>query len=63
MERALYSPKEVAEMLGVTENSLYRWRVANEGPPFVQLTRNGPVRYERDKLTAWMDERGRKRAG
>jgi predicted DNA-binding transcriptional regulator AlpA len=56
-ERALYSPKEVAELLGVTENSLYRWRVAGEGPPYLQLSAHGPVRYEREALYGWMAAR------
>lgn len=60
MERVLFSPKEVAEMIGVTENSLYRWRAADEGPPFLQLSPHGPVRYEREGLLAWMARRRRK---
>ena len=57
MERALYSPKEVAEMLGVNENTLYKWRVAGEGPPYMRLSDGGRVRYERETLQAWMRER------
>lgn len=57
MERALYSPKEVAEMLGVNENTLYKWRAAGEGPPFMRLSEGGRVRYERETLRTWM--RGR----
>jgi predicted DNA-binding transcriptional regulator AlpA len=57
MERALYSPKEVAELLGVTEVSLYRWRAAGDGPPYLQLSAHGPVRYECDALRAWMARR------
>lgn len=62
MERALYSPKEVAELLGVTEVSLYRWRAAGEGPPYLQLTPHGPVRYEREALRGWMAQRRRQTA-
>ena len=57
MERALYSPKEVAELLGVNENTLYKWRVAGEGPPYMRLSDGGRVRYERETLRAWMDAR------
>jgi predicted DNA-binding transcriptional regulator AlpA len=60
MERALYSPKEVAKLLGVTENSLYRWRAAGEGPPFLQMSTHGPVRYDRDALYGWMQRKGQK---
>ncbi len=57
MERALYSPKEVAQLLGVNENTLYKWRVAGEGPPFMRLSEGGRVRYERETLGAWMRAR------
>ncbi len=57
MERVLYSPKEVAEMLGVNENTLYKWRVVGEGPPFMRLSKGGRVRYERESLRRWMQER------
>lgn len=56
-ERALYSPKEVAEMLGVNEHTLYKWRAAGEGPPYMRLSDGGRVRYERETLRAWMQER------
>jgi excisionase family DNA binding protein len=52
--RALLAPKEVAELLGVNENTLYKWRAAGEGPPYMRLTEGGRVRYERDSLRAWM---------
>lgn len=58
-ERVLFSPKEVAEMIGVNENTLYKWRAAGIGPPFLRLNdgvRAG-VRYERDVLRAWLRER------
>lgn len=57
MERALYSPKEVAEMLGVNENTLYKWRAAGEGPPFMRFREGGRVRYERESLESWMQGR------
>ncbi len=57
MERALYSPKEVAQLLGVNENTLYKWRAAGEGPPFMRLSEGGRVRYERESLARWMQER------
>jgi predicted DNA-binding transcriptional regulator AlpA len=57
VERVLLAPKEVAELLGITENSLYRWRAAGIGPPFLRLSLHGPVRYERETLYAWMWER------
>ncbi len=59
MERALYSPKEVAELLGVNEHTLYKWRVRGDGPPFVKLSdkRHARVRYERESLADWLRTR------
>lgn len=56
-KRMLLSPKEVAEFLGVNENTLYKWRAAGEGPPFMRLTDGGRVRYESESLRAWMRAR------
>ena len=57
MERELYSPKEAAQMLGVNENTLYKWRAAGEGPPYMRLSEGGPVRYERETLRVWIQRR------
>jgi predicted DNA-binding transcriptional regulator AlpA len=57
MERELYSPKEVAELLGIHENTLYKWRVLGEGPPYLRLSSHGRVRYERESLRAWWAHR------
>ena len=54
MQRVLYSPKEVAELIGVHENTLYKWRAAGEGPPYLRLRGAGPVRYECATLHAWL---------
>lgn len=37
MPQKFLTSKEMAEILGVTENSLWRWRVAQEGPPFIKV--------------------------
>jgi predicted site-specific integrase-resolvase len=59
MERELYSPKEVAEILGVNEHTLYKWRASGDGPPFVKLTErnHARVRYERASLFTWVRTR------
>jgi len=62
LDRVLYSPKEVAELLGVNENTLYKWRALGEGPPYMRLSSHGRVRYERESLRAWIVHRLVKRA-
>lgn len=42
---SMLSPKEVADLLGVTERTLYTWRERGEGPAWVRIGRNGFVRY------------------
>jgi len=56
VERVLLAPKEVAEMLGVHEHTLYKWRAAGEGPPYVKvgLRERARVRYELRVLHAWI---------
>jgi excisionase family DNA binding protein len=55
VERVLLAPKEVAELLGVHEHTLYKWRALGEGPPYLHLRPGGPVRYHRVMLHAWME--------
>lgn len=57
LDRVLYTSKEVAELLGVNENTLYKWRVLGEGPPYLRLSSHGRVRYERESLRAWIASR------
>ena len=47
--------KEAAEMIGVTEQTMRRWRSQNTGPPFVRLSKR-TVRYSRQSLIDWMKE-------
>jgi len=56
VERVLLAPKEVAELLGVHENTLYKWRVAGEGPPYLKVGQRerACVRYELPALRAWI---------
>jgi len=39
----LYSTKETSEILGVTEKTLYLWRLRKQGPPYLRLM--GKCRY------------------
>ena len=49
----LLTPKEVGEILGVSEDKLRRLRAKKEGPPFIKI--GGSVRYDRAKLQEWID--------
>ncbi len=49
----LLAPAAVAEMLGLTERTLERWRITGEGPRFVKLSRS-TVRYAVDDVAAFV---------
>jgi predicted DNA-binding transcriptional regulator AlpA len=52
------TPREVAECLKVSEETLATWRRENKGPPWYQL--NGPggsVRYLPGEVHAWVANR------
>ena len=51
----LMTSPEVAELLRVSVATLARWRGADQGPPFVQI--EGSIRYQRDAVQRWIDER------
>ncbi len=52
----LLAPAAVAEMLGLTERTLERWRITGEGPRFVKLSRS-TVRYVVDDVAAFVADR------
>lgn len=49
--------RELSELLRISIGTLARWRGANAntGPPFVRI--EGSIRYPRDALRRWLDER------
>jgi len=51
----LLSQKQLAEILGVSPRTLERWRSEQQGPPFVQLVRDGKVRYRVDDIARWLE--------
>ena len=60
---ALLTTKEVAALLGVSPNTVTRWRWegsdtedGNDHLPFLRL-RNNAVRYRASELKAWLDRR------
>jgi excisionase family DNA binding protein len=44
----------VAELLGLQRNTLEKWRVRGEGPPFAKF--GGRVRYRRSDVLAWIEK-------
>lgn len=62
MQRTIFSPAEVSEMLGVPVETLRYWRHKGAGPRSFKL---GPkhVRYMRDDLDAWIAEQRRSAVG
>ncbi|WP_109976097.1 helix-turn-helix domain-containing protein [Mycolicibacter sinensis] len=51
----LLSPRETAEALGLSENTLAKWRYQRDenSPPFVRL--GGLIRYRESDLLLWLD--------
>lgn len=48
--------KETGVIMRVSQETLAAWRAGNKGPPWYQLNGpNGPVRYRRDEIDAWMN--------
>jgi predicted DNA-binding transcriptional regulator AlpA len=52
----LITPKELAESLGVSENTLGIWRHKGTGPKFLKLSRRA-VRYRTSAKQTWLDSR------
>jgi hypothetical protein len=54
----LGSSGEVAEYLGVDEQTLRRWRMEGRGPRYVKFgtERRARVRYRWEDVDAWCDE-------
>jgi predicted DNA-binding transcriptional regulator AlpA len=50
----LLSTKQVAELLGVTDECLVAWRRTGNGPAFIRIgTRK--VAYDRRDVTSWLE--------
>jgi predicted DNA-binding transcriptional regulator AlpA len=54
--RSLLKPEEVAEMTGLSVETLAQWRSQKRGPRFVKISRNC-VRYRQSDLDGWLSER------
>lgn len=50
---AVYTPDELAAILGVTRKTLAEWRRLKKGPDFVRIEKN--ILYRQKDVEAWMD--------
>lgn len=50
---AVYTPDELASILGVTRKTLAEWRRLKKGPDFVRIEKN--VLYRQKDVETWMD--------
>jgi len=53
----LLTPKQVAELLEVSQSWLELRRRHGDGPPFIRLSQTKGVRYPAQKLNRWMRQR------
>jgi excisionase family DNA binding protein len=58
MQDRLLRPNEAAEFLGLGHSTLAKLRVSGGGPAFRKFGRS--VRYSREDLQRWADERSRR---
>jgi excisionase family DNA binding protein len=49
----LMAPREVANLLGVSVDTLYAWRYRRVGPPALKVGRH--LRYRPSEVAAWLD--------
>lgn len=52
----LLSTPQLAEKLGLTPNTLEKWRLRGEGPAYLRVGES-QVRYDSRDVDAWLDTR------
>ena len=55
-QSVLLTEKDAAKILGFSARTLQAWRWRGGGPQFVRVS-HGCVRYRREDLSAWVEER------
>ena len=55
MSSHLLTPKQLAAMFGINENTLAKWRLQGVGPKFIKIQRH--VRYAANDVDHWTNER------
>ena len=56
MAERLFTPKEAADFLGVSERTLQIWRMEGRGSRFIKVASN-KVRYSPMDLRVWLETR------
>jgi excisionase family DNA binding protein len=55
--KRLLKSKELAEVLGLEDNTLRIWRARAEGPPYYKV--GSTVRYDEERVREWLEDRER----
>ena len=55
MSSNFFTPKQLAKLFAVNENTLAKWRLQGVGPKFVKIQRH--VRYAANDVDCWTHER------
>lgn len=55
MPRSYLKTPQAAALLGLSSATLEDWRWQRKGPPYIRIS-PGCIRYDEDKLIAWMDK-------
>jgi predicted DNA-binding transcriptional regulator AlpA len=51
------SNEALADRLGVTVKTLWRWRKRGDGPPHIRFVSGGDIRYALADVDAWLARR------
>ena len=49
------SVQQVASYLGVASSTVAKWRLREQGPPYVRTAKSG-IRYLRTDVISWLDD-------
>lgn len=55
MATNLLNPKQLANHLGINENTLAKWRLSGVGPKYIKVQRH--IRYAESDVEEWLNDR------
>ena len=53
---SMISTKEASEIIGVSHETLRRWRLKGKGPAYFQPYKGAACQYDRQEVVAWKKE-------